>query len=60
MEKQESKTDIQTHLFKFTAEEERRMARAKCAALLFFMQKYGRGRKPRAHYSLVDREHPLF
>lgn len=59
MEKQETNTDIETHLFKFTAEEQRRMARAKCAALLF-MQKYGRGRKPRAHYSLVDRERPLF
>lgn len=61
MEKQETKTDIETHLFKFTAEEERRMKRAKCAALLFFIEKYGKGRKPTPYYhALADPTRPLY
>ncbi len=59
MEKQETKTDIETHLFKFTAEEELRMTRARVAALLF-MQTYGQGRRPHAYYFLRDPKRPLY
>lgn len=60
MEKQETKTDIETHLFKFTAEEERRMKRA-CLATIEFMVKYGKGRKPTPYYhALADPTRPLY
>lgn len=60
MEKQESKTDIETHLFKFTAEEEQRMARA-CLAAIEFMARYGKGRKPTPYYHpLADPTRPLY